>query len=125
MHGPADGDRLPLASREGFDALAGLSDSDADLGQGGAGVGGHGATVEKTERSEVAHRLPSQVEVAGDVHERDQLQVLVYRLDAKSMRLERRRDLHLLAGEEDLSSGRLVDPGQQLDEGRFASPVVA
>src|SRR6185437_12665115 len=70
-------------------------------------------------------RLAAEEHVVGDGQSRRQRKRLVDRLDARLASLDRRVEMHDLAAETDLARVRDHGAAKRLDQGRFASAVVA
>ncbi len=87
----------------------------------------HAPVVERlNEAAEAAPlRLPAEEDIGADVEIVGQCEVLIDRLDADAARVHRRRELGLLAVENDFAFVRMIDAGHAFDERRFARAVVA
>src|SRR5690606_30185944 len=110
------GDRQPPDHRSRRDRPL-----DAEVGEELAGVRVHLATVDEP----AFLRFPSEEDVLGDGAIRQEVELLVDDADATLLRLTGMVELHRLAIEHDLPGIRLVDPGDDLHQGRLAGTVLA
>src|SRR4051812_671907 len=87
----------------------------------------HLGAVHKTDAADLptAQRLAADEDVPGYGHLRDHRRVLVDRLDPQAHRRLGRGEADLLAFDEDPAGIRLVDAGEDLDQGRLAGAIVA
>ena len=72
-----------------------------------------------------AHRLAPEIDILADVEVRNEIQLLMDRADAVRLRGVGILEVHRLTVEQDLAFVRLVNPGQEFDEGRFSGAILA
>ena len=126
VHGPRDGDGLPLAARQRADRRRHrdvLGNADA-LEQRGRHLL-HLGLIHLTEEARPLDRLAAEEQVAGDGKLRHERRILVDRLDAVGDGVGRATHVDLLAPDVDITAGGAHGPGQHLDERRLAGAVVA
>ena len=71
----------------------------------------------EVDQPEAGRRLAAEEEVAGDAHQRDQVDLLVDRADPGRLRVERPGEGHRFAAVYDRALVRLMDAGEDLDQG--------
>src|SRR3712207_1089169 len=125
VHGASYGYRLPLAARERGDRLGGVAKADTDLVELLASYAVGLLHVEALERSYARRGFAPDEEVARDAHQRDHRQVLEDRGYPALYGVARRVEEDLLAFQRHGALGGLVDPGEDLDQGGLAGPVIA
>src|SRR3990172_1737757 len=125
VDGAGDAHRLPFAAGQRADGLFHVPNVDAHLRQLLFGDPRGCGLVDPPEGTDALGGLRSEEEVAPHRHQRHHGQVLIDGGDAKVERITGRVEQHLLAVDQELALTRLVGPGDDLDEGRLAGPVVA
>ena len=122
---PGDRHALPLAAGERADRLVDVLDDDAHLAQLLVGDPLHVLDLEAASGHACRRHLGAEEEVAPDLHERHDGEVLVDGRDAVVERLPRRAEVHLLAVDLQRALVVRVQAGDDLDQGRLAGAVVA
>ena len=125
VHGTRDRDRLPLTAGERADGLVGIANVDPHLVQLPAHDLLRGRAVEELQRPDPLARLRAEEEVPPDRHQRHHRKVLVDGRNPARACVARRREMHLLAVDDQASAVRLVTAREDLDEARLAGAVVA
>ena len=122
--GAGDRDRLPLTARHLAHEVArpGLG---LELAEQFAGALGHRLVVEPAERARAALDFAPKEHIGRRRQIVAERQVLVDDLDALLARLDGLMKVHRLAADADLAVGRGEIAGDDLDQGRLASAVVA
>ena len=119
--GPRDGDHLLNTQAEGAQGSGDFRANAVafqDLGR----VPVHAGLIDHAQR--VAGLAPEE-HVLGHAEERDQVDLLVNGADPRRLRLARLGERDLFAVEENLALIGPVDPGDDLDQGRFPGTVLA
>ena len=120
VHRPGDGHALALAARQRADRLVDVAQVDAHVEQLLLGRLAHAGDVHGRALAD----LVAEEEVAPHRHQRHHRQVLVDGGDAAVEGLAGRVEVHVLALDLVGAVGVLVQPGDDLDQGRLAGPVV-
>ena len=123
--GARDRDRLALTPGELRDLGVHRRDPDSDVVEVLARALPHRPVVEEAQRPDAARHLAVQEHVVVDRHARDEREVLEDGVDPERAGVRDGAELHLLAANEDPALVGLVEPRQDLHEGRLAGPVVA
>src|SRR5207248_3462362 len=115
------------AAGEGGDGCVDALQVAAESAEGAAGEAAHGRPVQHVEGAQhpAAEHLAAQVQVGRRVEVGGAGQVLVHRLDAVPLRVERVAEVHQLPVEGDLAAVRLDGATKDFDQRALAGPVVA
>ena len=123
---PGDGHRLALAAGQAVGGRIEVLELDAGiLAQDPLRLRPHGAVVEQAEAEAVMHPLAAEEHVGRGRELVDQPEILVEGVDPGAYGIPPAGDLPPHAIDPDLAAVRLVDAGQDLDQGGLAGPVVA
>src|SRR5439155_3234650 len=122
-----DGDRLPLSARQAEDGLVDRLDADLQPAHLLLGAAAHRLLIQESEPGQRRRTqlLAAEEEVARRVEVVREREILVDGLDAELARLARVCDGDRSAIDRDLAGVSVVHPGDDLDQGRLAGPVVA
>ena len=117
-----DLDPLAVADREGADEPRDVEVVDVERGEQLPRLGVHRRPVEG---AEAGARRVAHEDVLGDAQRREQQQLLEDRGDAGGLGIVRAREADLLAVQAHGPGIRLVEAGDDLDQGRLAGAVLA
>ncbi len=125
-HGPADCNRLPLATGELRDGSACRGDRDPDTVEFGCGALIHRLLIKEAQLAEQPRleQLPTEEHVGPNRQIRRKASVLVQRLDAGLEGLTGRTPPALGPVQDHRAAVGGMDTGKALDERRLAGPVV-
>jgi hypothetical protein len=83
----------------------------------------HLGMIHEIHKPEAPHRLAPNPNVFGHGHVRHQVQFLVNHGDSRIQGGERRREFHRFALQANFAGVRLIDPGDDLHQRRFAGAI--
>src|SRR6185369_10401354 len=120
VDGAGDRDALALSAGQGADGLVDVFDDHAHLVEFAVGDLAHGFDVQRRKRVVAFADLAAEEEVAPDLHQRHDGQVLVDGGDAVVQRLAGRAEGGRVAVDLEGALGVRVQPGDDFDQGGFA-----